>query len=270
MTTIHAPGLPKAAVLLDEAQHTQFAATSTWHPNNTYRFSFRKGMSGWDVWAIQVALNGSGHSLVLDGAFGPLTDAAVRAVQTALHVTVDGIMGPQTQAALCAAECARAELHLTPKGLLKGICFGESGGIIPATSTLYPNGSRDYGPLQDNLLNPSDADLREAFNVRLQAREVGVQRLSAYDFFHGQPGAQSQEEAWRLAVLSYNWPAAANKIAAGLGSSWTYTSEGHQYKLADPAPWIERIGVAGVSTGWEWAKFYIDTKVVYVTSWSVS
>lgn len=32
----------------------------------------------------------------LDGAFGPLTDAAVREAQGAAHITVDGIIGPQT------------------------------------------------------------------------------------------------------------------------------------------------------------------------------
>lgn len=277
MTVKHTPGLPKAYVLLDEPARDKpelAASSSKWHPNENYHVSLKRGMSGWDVWAIQIALNARGSKLTLDGVFGAATEASVLSVQAALGVTRDGIMGPQTQSALCVAECASAEERVTPKGLLKGICLGESGGIIPATSTAYSNGSRDYGPLQDNLLNPSEAQLREAFNPRLQAHEVGEARRSAFDFFLGQPGAPDDAEAWRLAVLSYNWPAAANEIAAGRGDTWTYTSSGKKYHLSDSAPWIEAIGAHQgarlIRTGWEWCTFYINTKVVYVTSWSVS
>lgn len=241
--------------------------------NEHYRYSFKSGMNGWDVETIQVAINAAGISanLVEDGAFGPKTDAAARKLQSTLKVTVDGIVGPQTQASLCARESARAEVHLTPTGLLKGICFGESGGIIPTTTTKYPDNSRDYGPFQDNLLNPNEQELKEAFSPSLQAKEVGTARRSAYEFFKGQPGAPTIEKAWRLAVLSYNWPAAANQIAAGHGSTWVYTEAGTgaKRKLSDPAPWVEAYKVPGVRTGADWCTFYIDSKVVYVTSWTV-
>lgn len=243
-------------------------------PTENYRYSFKKGMTGWDVETIQIAINAAGFSanLVEDGEFGPKTDAAAKVLQGRLNVTVDGVVGPQTQSALCARESNHAELHITPKGLIKGICFGESGGIIPTTSPLYPNKTRDYGPFQDNLLAPSQQALKEAFSPPIQAKSVALDRRSKYEFYRRQPEGDTAEKAWRLAVLSYNWPAAANQIAAGHGDTWTYVEEGTgaKRKLADPAPWIEAYHVAGVRTGWDWCKFYIDSKVVYVTSWSVS
>lgn len=242
-------------------------------PNEHYRFSLREGMSGWDVWAVQIALNGTPGKpgLVEDGVFGDRTRKSVTNLQVNLHVTGDGIVGPQTQAALCAREC-EAVKHVVPVGLVKGICFGESSGIIPSTSSRYPNGSRDYGPLQDNLTAPSQAALREAFDVALQARGVAGARRSAYESFLGKPGAKTMEEAWRLAVLNYNWPAAAEQLADGHGASWTYVESGTGVvrKLADAAPWVEALGVPGVRSGLDWCTFYVDSKVVYVSSWTVS
>jgi hypothetical protein len=245
----------------------------TFSPNEKYRYSLKEGMSGWDVWACQIALNSTlgKPGLVEDGVFGPITTAAVRIIQGHLGITVDGICGPQTQASICVREC-NAVHHVVPTGLLKGACLGESGGIIPATSVLYPNGSRDYGPLQDNLNLPSQAALKEAFDIVLQAREVAGRIKSTYVSFHGQPGAQSQETAWRLAVLNYNWPAAANQIAAGHADTWIYVESGTGIKrrLSDRAPWVEAYGIPGVTTGLDWTHFYVASKVAYVTSWTVS
>lgn len=60
----------------------------------------RRGNRGSAVRALQVALancNGRPYRDALDGAFGPLTEAAVRAVQDRENVTIDGIYGPQTR-----------------------------------------------------------------------------------------------------------------------------------------------------------------------------
>lgn len=56
----------------------------------------RQGSSGEAVKAAQTALRKHGHNISVDGAFGPATDSAVRAVQSANGLTVDGIVGPQT------------------------------------------------------------------------------------------------------------------------------------------------------------------------------
>lgn len=62
----------------------------------------RSGASGDAVRRLQQALSRAGFDPgTIDGAFGARTDAAVRAFQGALGLTVDGIVGPATWAALC-------------------------------------------------------------------------------------------------------------------------------------------------------------------------
>ena len=55
-----------------------------------------RGGSGDAVSAAQTALNAHGAGLAVDGAFGPATDAAVRAFQSAKGLVVDGVVGPVT------------------------------------------------------------------------------------------------------------------------------------------------------------------------------
>jgi peptidoglycan hydrolase-like protein with peptidoglycan-binding domain len=47
---------------------------------------------------LQGVLNKKGAKLALDGFFGPVTNTAVKAYQTATHIVVDGIVGAQTWA----------------------------------------------------------------------------------------------------------------------------------------------------------------------------
>lgn len=63
----------------------------------------RMGSRGFDVAVVQVQLNAKGASnpkLRVDGAFGPLTHAAVVAFQRKEGLSPDGIVGPLTHAAL--------------------------------------------------------------------------------------------------------------------------------------------------------------------------
>lgn len=65
-----------------------------------------QGSSGDDVRRLQRALVRAGlNPGAVDGIFGPQTEAAVRAFQTARGLGVDGIVGPQTWAALPAQAC---------------------------------------------------------------------------------------------------------------------------------------------------------------------
>ncbi|MGJ6980962.1 peptidoglycan-binding protein [Aestuariimicrobium soli] len=58
------------------------------------------GATGDAVRAAQVALNGQGAALALDGSFGPAQVAAVRAFQLRSGLVVDGVVGPRTWSAL--------------------------------------------------------------------------------------------------------------------------------------------------------------------------
>lgn len=66
------------------------------------RPTLRSGSRGPDVLYLQGRLNARGATppLVLDGIFGPKTNAAVRAFQGSRGLVVDGIVGPKTWTAL--------------------------------------------------------------------------------------------------------------------------------------------------------------------------
>lgn len=66
----------------------------TW---NALVITVQRGASGSPVTALQEQLNANGCSgVAIDGAFGPGTEAAVRAFQSANGLAVDGIVGPHT------------------------------------------------------------------------------------------------------------------------------------------------------------------------------
>jgi peptidoglycan hydrolase-like protein with peptidoglycan-binding domain len=60
----------------------------------------RRGDQAHPVPSLQYLLRARGHSVAVDGIFGPKTDAAVRAFQQSRNLAVDGIVGPKTWTAL--------------------------------------------------------------------------------------------------------------------------------------------------------------------------
>jgi peptidoglycan hydrolase-like protein with peptidoglycan-binding domain len=60
----------------------------------------RPDFRGTDFAAIQPALNEFGESLIVDGSFGPDTDAAVRRYQSANDLEADGLVGNRTRRSL--------------------------------------------------------------------------------------------------------------------------------------------------------------------------
>jgi peptidoglycan hydrolase-like protein with peptidoglycan-binding domain len=56
----------------------------------------QKGSEGPDVRYVQRRLRALGHEVPIDGKFGPATEQAVRAMQTAFGYDVDGIVGAAT------------------------------------------------------------------------------------------------------------------------------------------------------------------------------
>lgn len=63
----------------------------------------RRDDKGDQVRAVQAGLRGRGQQLTLDGSFGPATETAVKAFQTARGLEVDGVVGPITWSSLMAA-----------------------------------------------------------------------------------------------------------------------------------------------------------------------
>lgn len=69
--------------------------------------TIRNGSSGANVTTAQYLLRSHGHSISADGAFGPLTEGAVRSFQQSKGFTVDGIVGPQTWGGLISGKTVR-------------------------------------------------------------------------------------------------------------------------------------------------------------------
>jgi hypothetical protein len=72
------------------------------YPGTVYRYVKSKLMTGSHVKWIQERLGSHGHTVTVDGEYGPKTAAAVKAFQKDTHLTQDGQVGPKTWAKLAA------------------------------------------------------------------------------------------------------------------------------------------------------------------------
>lgn len=256
------------------------------------------GVTGWDVLALQLCINSWGAALTADGDFGGMTDSAVRAFQQQVIApkvaaeyrdeVVDGIAGPQTKHELTYKLIWPAQAKWeTPPGLVRGMVEGESG-LDPGNYTApYPNGRRDVGEVMNNIW-PSADQLRWAFDGGPRIMGMAEVLATRWAACLGKPGTPTSEQAWKYgAVLYHNWQSASDRYVAGTIGTWRYearfwpggpadsgryvrtNSDGSQvrsYAMADRAQWIVNIGVAGVTTGYQWAEFYIASKTIYAKS----
>jgi peptidoglycan hydrolase-like protein with peptidoglycan-binding domain len=115
------------------------------------------GSQGKDVKAVQDLLNyhvRRGTPLMVDGIFGPLTDARVREFQKSNSLKVDGIVGPNTRAKLLEMAQVEAALFIMPRLKLTtpslslrrggtGARFGQAPRLVPPLQLNIPG----FGPL---------------------------------------------------------------------------------------------------------------------------
>lgn len=245
-----------------------------------YRRVLSEGMSGHEIWALQLNLNGATNAgLATDGDFGPKTKSAVVAFQKNQGLTADGIAGILTQRSLATKFFNAPETTFRlPRGLLYGITEGESGFALGATNFTVAGGV-DLGWLQRRVTdaNWNEENITNAFDGR-ESMNFAAERLRTWkQRYASQPGIVSTEAAWRNSVLRWNWPSAAEHFADGTIKTWQYReswtdSNGVNHTalryMKDPAMWIKAIGVPNVETGFQWAEHYVSSKTAYVTNWN--
>jgi murein DD-endopeptidase MepM/ murein hydrolase activator NlpD len=124
----------------------------------------RVGHVGWDVAALQFLLlrRGYGPGRV-DGAFGPLTRAAVLRAQRARGLSVDGLAGPQTISSLRGRRSAAA----APGGFLRPV----PGRVGDGFGAPRPGGRRHQG-----------VDFPVAYGTRIGAAAPGTTIFAARNY----------------------------------------------------------------------------------------
>lgn len=214
-----------------------------------YPWQYEKGQLHVGVWAIQNALGAT-----RDGDFGPQTEAVVKDFQDRHGLRPDGKVGFATQEALVKAQCSSAyRVHRLPPGSLESVSKGESAYNPGAVNHAVPGGV-DVSSFQRRVYEPfSRLSIERALRIGYQARLLAARLRERKDAFYERRDLQglrlnSHERAWRLAILSHNWPYGADRLASG-------------HRLSDKvAPWVPATTTfkdgARVLTYTDWAKFY--------------
>lgn len=120
--------------------------------------TLRRGSTGAAVTTLQYLLRHRGHSLTVDGSFGPATESVVLAFQRAKGLAADGIVGPRTWAAVIvtlsqgasgdAVRGLQVELRAAGHSLTVDGSFG------PATNTAVRSYQSSNGLVVDGSVGP--------------------------------------------------------------------------------------------------------------------
>lgn len=219
------------------------------NPPTATKASFRKGDNHLGVFSIQSALNviHDTAALVEDGAFGARTESEVKHYQQAVGVAADGVVGQQTQGKL-AHSCIIRTLYgaKLPKGLLEGLVRLESGNFIAAVNSQVAGGI-DYGFTQKRCYGPPFNPLlvRSAARPVTQVNDAAQALYDQHAAYLVGMNVHCPFNAWELAVLHHNWPAAAQQ----------YHDNGHLNTPDKTATWV-----TWTTMTWdEWAHFYVSS-----------
>jgi hypothetical protein len=249
---------------------------TTLNPTIDYRYSFKKGMRGTDVAALQINLS---EQVLADGVFGPKTKRDIEKLQERYDLIVDGIAGPDTQKALFFKDSKVAEkTNELPKGVLSSIAVGESGFFVAAFSYHPSDSGFDLGVFQDSI-TPDEVGnqtaYRNAYDIYYTANVTAKRMKGLFDNFKDSKYVQNPNNygklvvpegreysprvyAWQLAIFSHNWPSAAYNLA-NRGSIYIDSTRDD-----DEADWIIRASGGRLRTPIEWMVSYIEKSTVYV------
>jgi len=124
-----------------------FAVLATTALAYTHTVTLKQGSSGSQVMALQQALG-----ITADGAFGPMTKAAVMSYQASHGLTADGVVGAMTGASLAGS------------GSTSGSTGGSSGALCPNGKTLASNCTESAGSSSSSM-GGDDGDITEVDEV---------------------------------------------------------------------------------------------------------
>ncbi len=233
-------------------------------PIPNYRYAFKRGMVGTDVAALQINLG-----VTVDGDFGGQTEKAVKSFQELRGVTVDGIAGSETQRTLCRVNSGPIQKEFKlPGGSLISIANNESGFAVAAYAP-HSHEGYDLGAFQRSLTSPSQGEIRDAYDLSVQARRTGKILRETHDRFanpwpvdswyvqniaNGNRGRM----AWQLAFLTHNWPEGAENIWKR-GSIHTDPSVD-----TEDSDWVIYFSGGRLRSDRDWVRSYIERSTVYV------
>jgi hypothetical protein len=213
----------------------------------------KRGLKHWAVMALQVNLG-----VTVDGDFGAATEHAVKAFQAKHGLKSDGVAGVVTQRRIVAAFSATPNAkHGMPSRLMESIAQNESGFWLAAFAPHPSDGGFDLGAFQQSFPTPGTrATYLAALEVIGMAERTAAKLAERYAAFV--PRLHDRRRAWELAVLSHNWPTAADNLSR----------TGHVYK--DPSrdnhteAWIVTASRGRLHTPLEWVNSYIARATLLV------
>lgn len=145
----------------------------------------QEGSTGENVRSVQYLLNAHGATLAVDGAFGPLTAAAVRRFQSTNGLKVDGIVGNATWSALI-VEVSSGSSGNAVRAVQSQISVRASGWVTvdgtfdPETDSAVRSFQGDIGLSVDGIVGPKTWNAFVSGYLTSQGSQAGMDFYDAW------------------------------------------------------------------------------------------